>query len=137
MEIIACRHSARAQVAAAYREYAAALARHDAAALAAHYDDDAVILAPGAKPIAGAAAVRAYCEGICALPYDFDVRGFTIEHVLVAGDYVIEVSCFTSTSCPMRDPDARAATILKALMVWRNRGGRWLIVRDMYSDIRT
>jgi uncharacterized protein (TIGR02246 family) len=137
MEITALQESVRTQLAARYREFAAALARHDAAALAAHYDEDAVILAPGAKPVAGSAAIRAYCEGICALPYDFDVHGFTIEYLLLTGDYAIEISCFTSCNSPLDEPSSRCVTRTKALTMWRNRDGRWLIVRDMYSDIRT
>lgn len=127
----------RDQIRAAYAEYAAALASHNADALAAMYDEDAVILAPGAPPIAGMGAIRAYCEGICALPYDFELSGFSIEHVLKAGEYVVEISRFTSANAPCGDSDGRVETKTKNLVVWRNRGGRWVIVRDMYSDVRT
>jgi uncharacterized protein (TIGR02246 family) len=126
----------RRQISAAYEQYAAALAGHDAAALAGLYDQDAVILPPGSLPVAGAAAIRAYCEGICALPYDFRVSGFTIEHAIVAGEYVIEVSRFISVSVPRDDSASRSVMQLKNLVVWRKRAGRWLIARDMYSDIR-
>lgn len=136
METTALDEAVRREIAAAYGEYAAALARHDAAALAGMYDDDAVILAPGAMPVVGAAAIRAYCEGICALPYEFEVSGFTIEHLLVAGDYAIEISRFTSTNAPLDDPAHRVVTLSKNLVVWRRRAGRWIIARDMYSDIR-
>ncbi len=134
---IALDESLRRQIGETYNEYAAALARHDAAALAAFYDDDAVILAPGAKPVTGASAIRAYCEGICALPYDFELGGFSVEHVLTAGDYVIETSCFTSASAPLADPAARLVTFAKSLVVWRSSADRWLIAREMFSDIRT
>ena len=127
----------RDQIRSAYREYAAALARHDAGSLAAMYDDDAVILAPGAPPIAGRDAIRAYCEGICALPYQLALSGFTIENLLRAGDCVIEVSRFTSASTCYSDSDVPVVKKSKNLVVWRNRGGRWLIARDMYSDVRT
>lgn len=137
METTAPDESIRGQIRRAYDRYAGALARHDAAALAAAYDEDAVILSPGAEPVAGAGAIRAYCEGICALPYDFQLSGFTVEHLLVTGEYVIEISRFVSTSSPLDDPAAKAMTAAKNLVVWRNRGGRWLIARDMYSDIRT
>jgi uncharacterized protein (TIGR02246 family) len=137
MDIITPDETARAQIAKAYQEYARALARHDAAALAALYDADAVILAPGAQPVSGTEAIRAYCEGICALPYDFDMSGFTIEHVLAVGDCFIETSRFTTANAPLDDGDARAVKQSKNLVVWRNRGGRWLIAREMYSDIRT
>lgn len=126
----------RAEIAAAYGEYAMALAQHDAVALAALYEHDAVILIPGAKPVCGHDAIRAYCQGLCALPYDFERTGFTIEHMLTAGDYVIEISSFTSSHAPVGDPQNRATTYAKTLMVWRNARGRWRIAREMYSDVR-
>lgn len=137
MNVATSEEDARRQIATAYKAYADALARHDAAALAALYDEDAVILAPGARPVSGKGAIRAYCEGLCALPYDFDMSGFTIEHVLIVGDCLIETSRFITANAPLGDSDARAAKQSKNLIVWRNRGGRWLIAREMYSDIRT
>lgn len=137
MDVTTPDEATRRQIAAAYEKYAVALARHDAAALAALYDTDAVILAPGAQPVSGAAAIRAYCEGLCAIPYDFDMSGFTIEHVIVVGDCLIETSRFLSANAPLDDADARVVKRSKNLVVWRNRGGEWLIAREMYSDIRT
>lgn len=136
MDITTPDEAVRGQIAAAYREYAVALARHDAGALASLYDDDAVIMAPGAQPVSGTGAIKAYCEGLCALPYDFELSGFTIEHALVVGEYVIETSRFTTANAPLNECDERAFKQSKNLVVWRNRGGRWLIAREMYSDIR-
>lgn len=119
----------RRRIGAAYAQYAQALGRHDASALAALYDEDAVILTPGSSPVVGMAAIRAYCEGLCAVPYDFKISGFTIEHMIVSGEYVIEISCFTNASAPRDDSESHIVTRSKNLMVWRNRLGKWLIVR--------
>lgn len=125
----------RAELREAYASYARALAGRDARALAAHYDDDAVILAPGGVPIAGAQAVRAYCEGVCAMPYRFEVDGFTIEHVLAEGPFVVEISRFAGAAHDLERGGSYSYRA-KNLVVWRKRDDRWLILRDMYNEIR-
>lgn len=125
----------RAELAHTYGSYAAALEARDAAALAAHYSEDAVILVPGCELIDGHAAVRAYCEGLCALPYRFKLSGFSLEHLLLDGDYAIEISRYAAVSTPLERGLERAANA-KALLVWRRSPDRWLIVREMFSDVR-
>jgi len=118
-----------------YANYARALAERDAAALAKHYASDAVLLPPGGKPIGGADRVRTYCVGLCALPYTFEIAGFTLEEVLLAPPYAIEFSRFSGKAHDLQ----RGGTQIyfaKALVVWRYDGDRWLIVRDMYNDLR-
>ena len=122
-------------IATAYQTFAQAFRDRDPVALAAHYDDDAVILAPGERAVSGKAAVRKYCEQVCALPYRFDVRGFTIEHVLLAGDYAIESSEFGGVANSLGDGTASEYRA-KNLVVWRNAGGSWKIVRDMWNDLK-
>lgn len=136
MEITVPNASVREEIEEAYARYADALARHDSAALASFYDEDAVLLAPGAAPVAGAEAIRAYCDGLCALPYNFELSGFSIEHLLLAGEYIIECSRFLSSSWPPGEPQFAVSTPTKNLVVWRRRGATWLIVRDMYSDVK-
>lgn len=125
----------RAELRDAYAAFARALAERDAGSLAAHYDDDAVILAPGGVPVAGAAAVQAYWEGLCAMPYRFEVAGFTVEHILAEGPYVVEISRFRGTAHDLERGGSYTYDA-KNLVVWRKRAGRWLIVRDMYNDMR-
>jgi len=125
----------RAELRDAYASFARALAGRDAGALAAHYDDDAVILAPGGVPVAGTRAIRAYWEGLCAMPYRFEVNGFTIEHVLAEGPYAVEISRFAGAAHDL-DRGGSYTYRAKNLVVWRKREGRWLMVRDMYNEIR-
>jgi uncharacterized protein (TIGR02246 family) len=125
----------RAELAQTYASYAGALEAREASALAAHYSDDAVILVPGSDLIAGSEAVRAYCEGLCALPYRFRLSGFSLEHLLLDGDYAIEVSRYSTISTTLERGLERVARS-KALLVWRRMQGRWAIVREMYSEVR-
>lgn len=125
----------REQILERYASFARALAEGDAAGVAAHYSADAVILAPGGVPVVGGEAIAAYWEGLCAMPYHFEVAGFSVEHLLIAGPYVIEVSCFSGKT---HDSDRGSFEYrAKNLVVWQHDGSRWLIVRDAYNDIRS
>lgn len=135
MEATAPDLAVRTAIAHRYKSYAQALEARDAAALAAHYSEDAVVLVPGADLIAGAEAVRAYCEGLCAVPYRFHLTGFTLEHLLVNGVYAIEVSRYAAASAPLERGSA-SVNFTKSLLVWRKTGEHWLIAREMYSDVR-
>lgn len=135
METSARELAVRTDIAQMYRSYAQALEARDAPTLAAHYSDDAVVLVPGVDLIAGAQAVRAYCEGLCSLPYRFRLNGFTLEHLLVDGVYAIEVSRYAAVTTPLQR-EGGTVRQTKSLLVWRKAGEKWLIVREMYSDVR-
>jgi len=118
-----------------HARYATALSERNASALAAHYASDAVLLPPGGQPISGPGSIRTHCAGICALPYRFEIGGFTLEAVLLAPPYAIEVSRFTGKAHDI-ERGGTQTYFAKHLVVWRKNGERWLIVRDMYNDIR-
>lgn len=103
---------------------------HDAAALAAFYADDAILMMPGTPSVRGRAAIEA------AYKKDMDVMakaGYSNNEgsssdVGVAGDVAWESNTFTVTDKAGKQVDSG-----KYVTVFARKDGKWSIVRDIWN----
>lgn len=102
-----------------------AVAKGDAAAIAAIYTANAIILPPDSPPIQGREAIQEYMKGLFAAGID----GLDVETVEVNrfDDIAIERANLTIKS------GGKVVDRGKSLVVWRLVDGQWLYVRDMWS----
>ena len=77
----------RAQIAKVYQAWQTAYNAGDAAALTALYTSDAKVLAPGAEPVSGSAAIKAFFTNDIAKGAK---NTLTTEDVMGFGDFAIE-----------------------------------------------
>ena len=120
----------------AARALDAAFIRHanagDAAALTgAFYADDAVLLAPGAPRLDGAAAIRAFWQAFV----DGGVEDVSIEtrEIVEAGDVGYGIGSYTCT-LPATD-GARARDTGKYIVVYRRQAdGGWKVIADQFNS---
>ncbi|HZI63555.1 MAG TPA: DUF4440 domain-containing protein [Thermoanaerobaculia bacterium] len=116
----------RAAIEAAGRQFSADFAKSDAAAIAGHYAEDAMVLPPNAEVVKGRAAIQAFwqstVEGLKHL-------GLTTSEVNSGGDYAYEVGTYEIGTAPDAVVDRG-----KFMVVWKKAGGKWWIYRDMFSS---
>ena len=104
---------------------------HDAAALAAFYADDAVLMMPGVPTTRGPEAIKA------AYQRDMDGMakgGFSNaigadSEAGVSGDLAWESNTFTVT-----DKSGKKVDSGKYVTVFERRNGKWMIVRDIWNS---
>jgi ketosteroid isomerase-like protein len=103
----------------------------DVDALVAYYSDDAVISAPGAAPVRGAAGIReAFAKELQAMK----AAGLTQSpganpEFAVSGDLGYEWNTYT-----VADKSGKTIDTGKYLSVFGRRDGKWLIVRDIWNS---
>jgi uncharacterized protein (TIGR02246 family) len=114
---------AKKEIAAANQKLQEAMAKKDAAAVAALYTEDALLLAPGGEPMSGRAAVQAMYEKLAPHIKSFQAK---TEELHVAGGWAWERSSYTADFGPAQEHG-------KSLTVWKKSGKQWLIHRDMFS----
>ncbi|MGQ0428934.1 MAG: YybH family protein [Gammaproteobacteria bacterium] len=102
----------------------------DAAAVAALYADDAVVLAPGAPMAVGRDAIRTFLEGDIANTRSAGMSlNISAESTVdMSGDVAWQSGTFTVT-------DAAGATVDtgKFLSVLRKKDGKWMLIRDAWN----
>ncbi|MGH1478828.1 MAG: YybH family protein [Geminicoccales bacterium] len=102
----------------------------DAAGVAAHYTDDAVLLPPNTPRIEGREGIQGVWQGLI----DADVRNvaLTTQEVDVFGDVANEVGTISATA-PSED-GRRAPLTGKYVAVWKRGGdGTWRMRRDIWN----
>lgn len=117
-----------AEIAAANAAWAAGFNAGDAAAVAAVYAPDAVVMAPGAEPAVGTAAIQALLEaGLGAAPG----LTVTLESLGMNGDddLMIEYGKFVMTG-----PDGAHVDHGSYMAAWRETDDGWKIVRDIWNS---
>jgi ketosteroid isomerase-like protein len=88
------------------------------------YADDAVLMPPNAPAMPGAAAVRKFWSGLLSAGgTDVDL---VVDDVASSGDLAIERGHYEVTK-PFKDSG-------KYIVVWRNRGGKWQIIDDIFNS---
>jgi ketosteroid isomerase-like protein len=97
--------------------------------LMVYYDPDVVSMGSGAKPVKGTSDVRAmYDKAVKANPRDFtfhsDGVNFSADHSM-AWDY----GTYTGTNDGPNGKPAKGAGSF--LNVWKNVGGKWVIVAEI------
>ena len=105
-------------------EFDAAAAAKSLDRVMAFYAEDAVFMPPNMPTMTGQAAIRQFWTGLLAAPaVDLNL---TPDEVNVCGDMAVERGHYEVTT-PFKDSG-------KYLVMWRNRGGRWVIVNDIFNS---
>jgi uncharacterized protein (TIGR02246 family) len=121
--------AAREAIEAINRATAEAVARGDAAAIAAHYSADALMLPAGADFVSGPAAIGGYFQRAM----DAGMKGLTLEVVSVdaAGDLAVETGRYEATGAGGHHLDHG-----KYVVTWRREAGQWKVYRDISTTSR-
>lgn len=110
----------------------AALAAGDAAAMAEHYTEDAVLMPPFRPAIHGREAIRAhYAASLERISIEFTSE---VEEVHTDGDWGWARASFTQTLRPKGASTSGATTRGKSLIILRrSEDGRWRYARDIFN----
>jgi len=126
----AAAQSPREEIEAALVTFADAFNKGDAAAVAAHYTQDAAVLPPDAARVDGRPAIQAFWKGaIDAGLADLTLKASEVEG---SGDWAFEVG-EVSFSAPNSAGERSTATG-KYIVVWkRDVDGIWRLYRDIWN----
>jgi uncharacterized protein (TIGR02246 family) len=102
----------------------------DGAAVAALYADDAVLSAPGVAPLRGTAAITAYYlkDAPATVANGITTADGDASDIGQSGDLAWQWGTYQNTN--------KAGAVVetgKFLSVFERRGGKWMIVRDMWN----
>ena len=101
----------------------------DAAALAALYSADAIVMAPGADAMQGQEAIEAGLAVAIEMAEGSQMALTPGEIIPVEGDHAIEVGSFVETAADGSHKDHG-----KYVAVWAKVDGSWKIVRDIWNS---
>ena len=88
------------------------------------YADDAILMPPNAPAMNGPAAIRQFWGPLLQAPsVDLDL---IVDDVQTCGDIAVDRGRYEVTQ-PFKDSG-------KYIVIWRNRGGRWVIVNDIFNS---
>ena len=100
----------------------------DAAAIAALYAEDAVVMAPGAEPATGGAAIKALLEGALQAAGGSQMEIKPTE--VVTGDgWALEVGTFVEAAADGAHRDHG-----QYMAMWKKVGGTWMLTRDIWNS---
>jgi uncharacterized protein (TIGR02246 family) len=116
----------RSAIETANAGFSAAAAKGDAAGLAALYAADGQVLPAGSEPIRGKEAIQTFWQG--ALNSGIATIGLKTLEVFAQGSTAVEVGQYE-----LRDKAGNALDHGKYIVIWRNEGGKWKLLRDMFS----
>jgi uncharacterized protein (TIGR02246 family) len=118
---------ARREIEAAALAIWQAVGRGDAAAIANHYADDALIFGSGAPMVQGKPAIAAFLKGLFEGNTFSDVQGH-ITDIMIGGDLAVETGTYAMTIAPK---NGNAITDRgKFIHVWKKSAdGAWKVVR--------
>jgi ketosteroid isomerase-like protein len=116
----------RSAIVSANKDFSAAAAKGDGAGLAALYAADAQVMPAGSEPIKGAAAIQKFWQGAL----DSGIAGVTLKTVEVYshGGTATEVGQYA-----LQDKAGKEVDHGKYIVIWRHEGGKWKLLRDMFS----
>jgi ketosteroid isomerase-like protein len=123
---VAYADSVKGAIEAANSQFSAAVAKGDGAALAAQYAPEAQVMPAGSDPIRGTEAIQKFWQGAL----DSGVAGIGLKTIEVfgRGPTATEVGEYE-----LRDKGGKVLDHGKYIVVWRNAGGKWQLLRDMFS----
>jgi uncharacterized protein (TIGR02246 family) len=116
----------RSDIEAANAQFSAAAAKGDGAGLAALYATDGQVLPAGSDPIKGPQAIQKFWQG--ALDSGIAGIGLTTVEIYGHGPTATEVGQYE-----LRDKNGKVLDHGKYIVVWRHEGGKWKLLRDMFS----
>lgn len=108
--------------------WAAAWNGGDAAALAALYAEDAVVMAPGGEPAKGRAAIETAMKGALQAAAGSRMQIKPVE-VLGGEGWAVEVGTFVETAADGSHRDHG-----RYMAVWKNVSGKWMLFRDIWNS---
>jgi len=111
---------------AANSRFSAAAAKGDGAALAALYSPDGQVMPAGSDPIRGAEAIQKFWQG--ALDSGVGAIDLKTIEVFGHGPTATEVGAYE-----LRDKAGKVLDHGKYIVIWQHVGGRWKLLRDMFS----
>jgi uncharacterized protein (TIGR02246 family) len=116
----------RPAIEAANAQFAAAVAQHDGAAMAALYAAGGEVLPAGSEPVKGRAAIQKFWQGAL----DSGVAAIELKTVEIfgRGPTATEVGQYE-----LHDAAGKSLDHGKYIVVWRRDGGKWQLLRDMFS----
>ncbi len=100
----------------------------DAAAIAAMYAADAVVMAPGAPSMMGQEAIQAGLQVSLDMAEGSQMT-ITPEEIMSHGDIAVEVGKWVEAGADGSHKDHG-----KYIAVWQNVDGQWMIVRDIWNS---
>ena len=117
----------RSSIEAANAAFSAAAAKGDGAALAGLYAADGQVMPAGSEPIRGTAAIQKFWQGAL----DSGIAGVELKtmEVFDQGATATEVGQYE-----LHDKAGKVLDHSKYVVVWRHEGGKWKLLRDMFSS---
>ena|SRR5437868_5607573 len=112
-------------------DFAAAASHGNVDGMVSFYADDAILMPPGAPVMNGKAAIRQFWSGLTSLGA-IDAK-LTTDDVIQSGNLAAETGHFELSITPQGAPNPIKDNG-KYLVVWRNDGGEWKIVRDIFNS---
>ena len=124
---------ARTAIAAGYAKYIEATQRKDATAAANLYDQEAIVLPPGGRPVMGRAEIFEFYKRFYTAPDKLLNESFTPVSLVVQGGLALDIEEERGeVSVPGR---GRITFHGKSFVVWKQQAdGTWKIFRDMWDE---
>jgi len=111
-------------------QFATAASHGNVDGMLALYDEHAVLMPPNAPAMNGRDAIRQFWTGFTSLGA-IDAKLVT-DDIVTSGDLAAEMGHFDLTITPKSGAPIKDSG--KYLVVWRNVGGEWKIVRDIFNS---
>ena len=112
------------------RDWVTKVAAKDLAGTVAFYAKDGVLMAPGAPPAQGTAAITEGWRGILGLPNGSLTFAPTRVAVAKSADLAYETGTY---SLAFDGPKGRVQDEGKYVVVWKKEGGRWKAAADIFN----
>lgn len=100
----------------------------DAAAIAALYAEDAIVMAPGAEPAEGRKAIEELLKGALEAAGGSQMKIKPVE-VITADGWAVEVGTFVENAADGSHRDHG-----RYLAVWKSVRGKWMLHRDIWNS---
>ena len=124
---VAAQNDARPAIEAANKQFIAAVAKGDAAALAGMYTAAGVAFPPNGEPTKGRAAIQKMWQGVIAS----GIKGATLttSEVETHGDTAYEVGNYE-----MKVDGGKVVDRGKYIVIWKREQGQWRLHRDIWNS---
>jgi uncharacterized protein (TIGR02246 family) len=116
----------RSAIESANARFSAIAAKGDGAGLAGLYTADGQVLPTGSDPVRGSDAIQKFWQGVLDSGIS-SVRLTTVD-LFGHGPTATEVGQYE-----LRDKAGKMIDHGKYIVVWRHEGGKWKLLRDMFS----
>jgi len=118
---------AREAIQSTNAKFSALFAKGDAAALSALYAKDAAVMPAGGEPVRGSQAIQKFWQSAIAS----GVAGVEVKTVELygGGKTATEVGEYA-----LLDKAGKALDRGKYIVIWKQQGGEWKLLRDMFSS---